>query len=39
MFIRVVLPEPLGPTMATNSPDWIPKVTLSRAFTVVGPIR
>ena len=27
MFIIVVLPEPDGPTMATNSPGWTSRLT------------
>src|SRR6266496_6503622 len=34
---RVDLPEPEGPTMATNSPLFTPKLTLSRALICVSP--
>jgi hypothetical protein len=33
----VVLPEPLGPARATNSPRWIVRSMLSTAVTCVAP--
>ena len=33
MFIIVLLPEPDGPTIATNSPGWMSRLTSSRAGT------
>ncbi len=35
IFRKVVLPQPLGPTMLTNSPGWIVSVTSSIARTQV----
>ena len=38
MFIIVLLPEPDGPTIATNSPEAISRLTSSSAGTSTGPI-
>ena len=37
-YRNVVLPQPLGPTMARNSPDWTPTEHRSSA-SVVTPVR
>ena len=38
IWSRVDLPEPLVPTMATNSPSSTVRSTPSRAFTRVSPL-
>ena len=38
MFISVLLPEPLVPTIATYSPSSIESETPFRAWTFVSPI-
>ena len=38
MFIIVVLPEPDGPTIATNSPGSTSRLTSARAGTSSRPI-
>ncbi len=38
MFIIVVLPEPDGPTIATNSPGMTWRLTSARAGTSIRPM-
>src|SRR5262245_62101867 len=39
MFMSVLLPEPLAPTIATSSPGAIVKSTSVSARTISGPLR
>src|SRR6185503_11144828 len=38
MFIIVLLPDPDGPTIATNSPGWMARLTSSSAGTSRRPM-